>query len=1011
MFSSPRTTREGYQPTRSPKLLSLFLLVLTALIAGFVTPLTSTTPAQAANPATPVTQTLYIVYVTRNAVSGTEQDKTKFIPKEYLDMLIKKVSDYWNTQTNGGITEYKYNWDDVKVLQLPAQYPMWDLSSHAGDDYYGLSSALFSGVQMGISPATQILSIVDWEDTFEPGVPSTTADGIATGNKGGQSLAGSGALRIRVYKPPVGETEDDWSGQFAAMLAHELGHNLGLYHAFVANCPGNEYDWPTPNKACTFGQRDGGDIMGLSGLISTGRKLPYTPAMPPLSAFRRSELGVLGPNGRKDVSDYYSGDITLTNLSAMDFDSLNEVRVTDPSDPTAVYSIEYLGRGVRVLRILTYTDSQTNQRMLTKETAVLQPTRFSDGTKDTYMQVGDSFTSASGFISFSVETKDDNRAVIRLNVTPVISLNVKSITAAPGGNISNGVMITSGTSWEVTAPDWIRIPTPKGTGNQYEIVGFAPNLTGQQRSGTITVTAGEVSETIDVTQDPVVLTVSQTDMAFSPKGASLPVVITANADWTVSIPSNASNWLTSDTWSRLNLWSTTSQTIKLTAKENNTGAMRSADVKISQASSGLSRTIKVSQGFLDCGATVSSYCPWDDVSKPIDGVIDNPGDKDWYRFVVPSTGTWNFTSSGSLGDSYGTIYESDGKTIVAFDDNSAGNGQFLIRAFLTAGKAYFLEVRGYNAFYTGMFTVTATSFKPTLTVSQSSWNSPSEGGTQVIQITSNTTWEVSAPSWVTVSPKQGTGNGPITLKTSINIGSQQSGVVTVKTTSGSSDVSRPISVSQSSYNLLLALPGGFDSRVPAGGGSKTIVVSSNTSWEASADPSLVTFSAKSGTGEGTVIFTVAPNTTGKARTVTVTVATTKGTPVMSIPVNFTQDSMPVPVECGDSASSPCVWSNVSAPVTGMIDPGGDKDWYKFTVPSSGTWTFKASVPASGGLRDSYGTLYASDGKTVIAANDDGAGNLQFAVTASLVAKQTYYLEVKGWSSVYLGAFTVTATKS
>jgi len=117
----------------------------------------------------------------------------------------------------------------------------------------------------------------------------------------------------------------------------------------------------------------------------------------------------------------------------------------------------------------------------------------------------------------------------------------------------------------------------------------------------------------------------------------------------------------------------------------------------------------VTQAGIDCGASLSSYCTWN-IASPFTSTIDVPGDKDWYRFTAPTTGTYTFTSSrvstNTLADPYGSILQSNGR-VLAWDDDSAGNHQFRIRVSLTAGQVYFLEVQGYDYRDTGYYTVTA----------------------------------------------------------------------------------------------------------------------------------------------------------------------------------------------------------------------------------------------------------------------------------------------------------------
>lgn len=76
----------------------------------------------------------------------------------------------------------------------------------------------------------------------------------------------------------------------------------------------------------------------------------------------------------------------------------------------------------------------------------------------------------------------------------------------------------------------------------------------------------------------------------------------------------------------------------------------------------------------------------------------------------------------------------------------------------------------------------------------SSVNFDGVGGTQTIQITSNTGWTVGgAPDWLTVFPTQGTDNGTITLTAKTNSGSPRNCILYVQ----AGEASTTVSVNQS----------------------------------------------------------------------------------------------------------------------------------------------------------------------------------------------------------------------
>ena len=104
-----------------------------------------------------------------------------------------------------------------------------------------------------------------------------------------------------------------------------------------------------------------------------------------------------------------------------------------------------------------------------------------------------------------------------------------------------------------------------------------------------------------------------------------------------------------------------------------------------------------------CTITVKAF---DDISagetKDVD--IISGGSKAYFRFIPDETATYSFYSSGE-GDTYGELLDAEMNDIDS-DDESAGNGHFLIRRELTAGSTYYFVARYYYSYHTGSFTVT-----------------------------------------------------------------------------------------------------------------------------------------------------------------------------------------------------------------------------------------------------------------------------------------------------------------
>ena len=166
----------------------------------------------------------------------------------------------------------------------------------------------------------------------------------------------------------------------------------------------------------------------------------------------------------------------------------------------------------------------------------------------------------------------------------------------------------------------------------------------------------------------------------------------------------------------------------------------------------------------DCGAGTDTTCTWTNLGTPVNGQIETGGDSDWYKITPAASGTWRFQSSlpvGGLPDPYGLLHAADG-TVLAYNDDGAGNRQFLISYDLVAGTTYYLEVKGWSSWATGAYTVTA--YEPLVMIlSPTAWAAPAAGGTTVIQVTTNSSWGLALPGWMEADTYSGSGNAVVTL--------------------------------------------------------------------------------------------------------------------------------------------------------------------------------------------------------------------------------------------------------
>lgn len=92
----------------------------------------------------------------------------------------------------------------------------------------------------------------------------------------------------------------------------------------------------------------------------------------------------------------------------------------------------------------------------------------------------------------------------------------------------------------------------------------------------------------------------------------------------------------------------------------------------------------------------------------------------------------------------------------------------------------------------------------------------------------------------------------------------------------------------------------------------------------------------------------------------------------------------------DMATASCL--TISQWHTGAISSPDAQKWYQFIVPKTDTYI----VQTTGSL-DTVGHLYNSGG-SLIESNDDGGGDLNFRIEATLVGGLTYYIQVQAYGS-------------
>ena len=109
------------------------------------------------------------------------------------------------------------------------------------------------------------------------------------------------------------------------------------------------------------------------------------------------------------------------------------------------------------------------------------------------------------------------------------------------------------------------------------------------------------------------------------------------------------------------------------------------------------------------------------------GTIDSNYYYERYRVIVSQTNSYIFRSNSSM-DTYGYFYSSvclpdySFRNLIAYDDNSADNGQFQLQMYLQGNFTYELVVTTLNPYTTGSYSITVLGLNPIsiVTIAQSS---------------------------------------------------------------------------------------------------------------------------------------------------------------------------------------------------------------------------------------------------------------------------------------------------
>ncbi len=500
----------------------------------------------------------------------------------------------------------------------------------------------------------------------------------------------------------------------------------------------------------------------------------------------------------------------------------------------------------------------------------------------------------------------------------VFSVTPSSYTfPALGGQETFDIVQTGGgdCTWTVfsTVP-WIALAPIGGNGNGTLVATATPNTTGAPLTGSINI----AGETINVAELPVTGTctysVSPTSISFNQAGETTPITVMASAPtcaWTAS---------SNEPWASVTPTNSEGNgTVFLTVQANNTGAPQTATLTIA------GQAVTITQG-------ISNTCTFTVTPNPNPLDYPSTGGTDTISIVASDPlCVWN----ASVVPSWITLSTPAGTGI-------SGTGSTTISAFayVNTGKQ-----RSGDITIAGI-TIVATEAAPTgctFSVTPPSLAFPSGGATEPVTVTASMdscTWTASSgATFVTVSPKSGTGTGTVEVTAIANsLSTQQTTTLSI--------AGQTVTVTESPVGCVFVVTPNSVS-FPGGGGTIPVTVSApNTqcTWQAISTVPWLTVSPAFGSGNGTVNLIAAPNPTGTPLTGAITV----GGNVISV---------------SQAAGAGCTFSVDPSAVT-FPETGGSVVKSIVASGSNCTWTVTApswiTLSATSGTGSGSVTLTAAD---------------------------------------------------
>lgn len=400
---------------------------------------------------------------------------------------------------------------------------------------------------------------------------------------------------------------------------------------------------------------------------------------------------------------------------------------------------------------------------------------------------------------------------------------------------SNTIQVNSTeTPWSIeNGIDWISTNPTCGSSTASVSVSVTENKSGDDARTAIFYLKSDVSDwkcesPISVTQagaTPMIV-LSKTEVDFTGAPNTETVTVASNCTWTAS---SSADWLTV---------SQKDNAIILAVTGNESNSNRTAIVSVIRSgttATNTSKTITVRQAPASINASTESL------------VFNNTAS--FVNVTINAEASWTASTSASWIDVSPTSDNSGTSTMKVSVSPNTSTSERTGYVNLSIGGSLRIQIPVRQR---GIYVETE----------QSELSFVAAGGSLNLSVLSNTNWIVSSvPSWITVSPNQGKGDGNVKVTASENPNTaNRSGIIHLTQTGLNIDVAVAVSQAGKTFDVNTTVLNYEDKS-----STQTINIQTDGTWTASASDSWITISPTTASGNSTLSVSVSENTSDDER--------------------------------------------------------------------------------------------------------------------------------------------------